>query len=529
MSIITSASSITVSRGYDYYKNGKVKNVSQLYDNEFKAYVKGSLKNPYYVKLDIKHPKKSYCDCPHANGNTICKHMVASYFELFPNEVDDYEAWLNNDYEDDEYDEYDEWDYDSVYNSYFDYDRNSYDFEKPLFFDVVLKDYVESLNKEQLKSILLDELKNNEKRTYDVYLKKVYKKYLNTSNSNFVFLDKINNKVKDLIENAEFSKEILNNKEKKKIKELYKDKSLQVQIDSILLNEKLSSFSDYVWIAKFYKSIKNSSEINKFCKKLEDYFDSLKHYGIKNTISKSNVLITLYILKNFTVSELANSLLKNAKYSEYVDYVINNNDNSKKLYSEFIKLINIYYFKNKSYILDVLYSFGKKNNFEDEDILFNTALYGFLCNEDISYLNILNSFLSEKNAIRLIESKTKNVFLLIKLYRFYDKKEKIWNLLINSNYSYLLINNIDVLKDKYNDELYKHFINEFYAVLKEGKKGEVYSKAMRYIKAILSLNDGEKYIYDLIIDLKDSEYKKCSLLFDKIYEIYGFKSKFIKK
>lgn len=102
MSILTSASSTSVSRGYDYYKNGKVMNVNQLNDLEFEGYVEGSLKNPYYVKINIKHPKKSYCDCPHANGNITCKHMTALYFEVFPEEVEDYESWLNSDYDDEE-------------------------------------------------------------------------------------------------------------------------------------------------------------------------------------------------------------------------------------------------------------------------------------------------------------------------------------------------------------------------------------------------------------------------------------------
>ena len=80
MSILTSASSTSVSRGYDYYTNKKVSQIMQLNNNEYEAYVSGSNKSPYYVKINIAHPKKSYCDCPHANGNITCKHMVALYF-----------------------------------------------------------------------------------------------------------------------------------------------------------------------------------------------------------------------------------------------------------------------------------------------------------------------------------------------------------------------------------------------------------------------------------------------------------------
>ena len=63
MSILTSASSSSVSRGYDYYKHNKVHDINQLNEYEFEGYVDGSLKNPYYVKINITHPKKSYCSC----------------------------------------------------------------------------------------------------------------------------------------------------------------------------------------------------------------------------------------------------------------------------------------------------------------------------------------------------------------------------------------------------------------------------------------------------------------------------------
>ena len=198
MSILTSASSSSVGRGYDYYKHGKVNNVKQLNDHEFEGYVDGSLKNPYYVKINIKHPRKSYCDCPHANGNITCKHMTALYFELFPDEVDDYESWLNSDYDEDEEDDY--YEYDRYYDddNYYNY-RESFNFEKPLFFDIVLEKYIDDLSVEKLKETLLTELKNNEKRTFELYLEKNYKKYLQNNSEDFVFLDKLNKKVQDLI------------------------------------------------------------------------------------------------------------------------------------------------------------------------------------------------------------------------------------------------------------------------------------------------------------------------------------------
>lgn len=35
--------------------------------------------------VDIKHPKRSTCTCPFAEGRSVvCKHMVALYCEAFP-------------------------------------------------------------------------------------------------------------------------------------------------------------------------------------------------------------------------------------------------------------------------------------------------------------------------------------------------------------------------------------------------------------------------------------------------------------
>lgn len=528
MSILTSASSSSVSRGYDYYKHNKVSGINQLNDHEFEGYVDGSLKNPYYVKINIEHPRKSYCDCPHANGNTTCKHMTALYFELFPDEVDDYESWLNSDYNEDEEDEY--YNYDSYYDEddddyydYYDY-RGQSKFEKPLFFDVVLEKYVDDLSIEQLRKTLLTELKNNEKRTFELYLKKNYKKYLNKDSETFVFLDRLNKKVQDFtgyynFDYNNFDKEILNVREKRKIEELYKNKTLQLQIDKILLNEKLSVYSDYRWVASFYKNNKSYDEINNYCKMLSNYLDSLKHYSIKNTVPKSNVLITIYLLNEFTVSEVASSLLKNAKYLQYIDYIIENSSDVLELYSEFMKLINKNYFKNKMYIPDVLYRFVSITDHENKDISMNHYLYSYLCLGHTEYLDILGYYLTEDKIISTIESKTKDILLLIKLYKFYDKKEKLWNLLIDSNYRYLLLDNIESLKDKYNNELYSHFINEFYNILKEGKSRDVYNKASKYINAISKLNDGNKLVERILSDLKKSDYQKCSALFDEINKI----------
>ena len=58
---------------------------------QFEGTVQGTNKNSYKVFIDIAHPRKSHCNCPHANGKRIvCKHQIALYFSVFPNEAKSY-------------------------------------------------------------------------------------------------------------------------------------------------------------------------------------------------------------------------------------------------------------------------------------------------------------------------------------------------------------------------------------------------------------------------------------------------------
>ena len=73
-------------RGLDYFENKRVKTAKQINRHEFEADVEGT--EVYHVHLDIDHPRKSTCTCPHAVGkSTICKHKVAVYFSVFPEEA----------------------------------------------------------------------------------------------------------------------------------------------------------------------------------------------------------------------------------------------------------------------------------------------------------------------------------------------------------------------------------------------------------------------------------------------------------
>lgn len=107
MGLIDIASSASVWRGYEYYKENKVCSVNKVSENEYDGTVAGSSKEPYSVRIDIAHPKRSSCNCPFAEGNKkICKHKVALYFSVFPKEADKYLAAVEQaEKEEEEYEE----------------------------------------------------------------------------------------------------------------------------------------------------------------------------------------------------------------------------------------------------------------------------------------------------------------------------------------------------------------------------------------------------------------------------------------
>lgn len=91
MSILSVASGQSVYRGYEYFKEQKVSQVESVAEYVVQAKVAGSNGSYYDVKIDIEHPRKSKCNCPHADGKrVICKHIVATFFTVRPWEAKKY-------------------------------------------------------------------------------------------------------------------------------------------------------------------------------------------------------------------------------------------------------------------------------------------------------------------------------------------------------------------------------------------------------------------------------------------------------
>lgn len=91
MSLMSCASYKSLWRGYEYFKQDKVLEWMQESESEFYGLVGGSNGTYYNVYIDLDHPRKSTCNCPHADGRrVICKHMVALFFKAFPEEAEKY-------------------------------------------------------------------------------------------------------------------------------------------------------------------------------------------------------------------------------------------------------------------------------------------------------------------------------------------------------------------------------------------------------------------------------------------------------
>ena len=519
MSILDSASSKTVYRGCDYYKEGNVISYTQLSDFEYEGEVQGTNKNPYHVKINIRHPKNSICDCSYADGNRICKHMVAVLFAVSKDDLKDYESLWENDYED-------EYEYEDYYEDYYDecdeYDRFEYrsNFVRPIFFDQLLMNFINNLSPTDLKQILMYELKKNEEYTFNNYLREDFERCSTDKNSIYAILEKMNKSFYILAHDYEYNDKdytinLLSKNEKEKILSIYnKNMDMKEYIDKVILNPEIATYNDYKWIATLYKNMNTKADINNYTKKLESFFDTLKHYSIKNTIPKSNVLIAIYLWNDYSIEEIAKSIIKNYKYIEYVDYIIENIKNYNALYKKVNEMTENEKYLNNEYIARMYYKFYEITL--DQKIYNKYLYYHFLYNKDISNLLQLKKSSEFDYYINKILQKTKDIIALETVYILLERKEALFNLLCSKENEYRLMANIEILKDDYNNQLQKYFEERFFEVVALEKSRDNYKKAAVYVRAIYKLNDGEKMVNELIRKLRNSEYSKRIALFDEI-------------
>ena len=89
MAFLDRASAASKARGAEYYFDDRVKSCEPFGDGEFAGEVEGSGGELYHVKINPAHPMSSTCTCPPAAGRMIiCKHMIAMYFCLSPEQAE---------------------------------------------------------------------------------------------------------------------------------------------------------------------------------------------------------------------------------------------------------------------------------------------------------------------------------------------------------------------------------------------------------------------------------------------------------
>ena len=132
MSLISLASSKSLLRGYEYYKDNRVYCKLHKSDSEIEGRHAGNGKT-YTANIDVEHPRKSKCNCTHAYGKRIvCKHMVALYFSSFPKEAENY------------------------YNEVIAYEEEQEQFQKEIDKNIIR--YINSLTKNELRQKLYEDL-----------------------------------------------------------------------------------------------------------------------------------------------------------------------------------------------------------------------------------------------------------------------------------------------------------------------------------------------------------------------------------
>ncbi|MEE1053379.1 MAG: SWIM zinc finger family protein [Acutalibacteraceae bacterium] len=146
MGLLDLASYQSVWRGYEYFDKKYVITRIKESDTEFRGMVHGSGQKHYDVFIDLEHPRKSKCNCPHADGKRIiCKHMIALFFSAFPNEAQKY------------------------YESVIKYQEEEEQRQEELEYKVM--DYIHKLKKSELEQALLQILFDGPEWQYDKFIR----------------------------------------------------------------------------------------------------------------------------------------------------------------------------------------------------------------------------------------------------------------------------------------------------------------------------------------------------------------------
>ena len=481
-------------KGYNYFLQGKVTELS-LERNYLTASVEGSETNTYFVKIDLNRPRNSVCNCPYAVKGKMCKHMVAAYFAAFPNEVEEFD-----DTEEEDYDDYEE-EYRRHYYYYDEYDDEYEEdivvkepFIKPLFYDDLLDDFIKSLSINKLRNILTNELKKNEESTYFNYLENHFKNIKNIDNNNPKYLlEELNYVIAKNCRN-EFCTDDFQTfslTEKEMISAIYQSNDFyRTKLENLLLSDNLCCHSAFSFVLDFYLSKLEKTKIIKLKELLTEKLNDLKKWSISTNLSKSNVLIYLYRINKYlnevTIETIVESLRKNAKYKEYLQYVVLDYEDTMLLYDKYLKIIEKHSF-DKGELVSLLKMIAKKT--KDNNAYKSYYFYSVLYNENIQFLDNLKQYDDYNSIISKLITKCKKDYLLEKIYLKLDMRKELFELYFNKNVDYKLVAHAKYLAVQYKKELVEYFKTRFIKNVDFASKRDEYKATCEYIYAINLCND----------------------------------------
>lgn len=147
MGVLSVASGKSLWRGYEYYLEKKVLSYKQISETVYEGTVSGNNGNVYHVHLDLEHPRKTTtCDCPLAKGKKIvCKHTVALFFTIFPEEAKEY------------------------YRQVLEYEKEEEQRQQNL--EIELARYIDGLSKPELKAALYEVLYDSPEWVWDRFIR----------------------------------------------------------------------------------------------------------------------------------------------------------------------------------------------------------------------------------------------------------------------------------------------------------------------------------------------------------------------
>lgn len=462
-----------VERGLDYYLDDNVSDIMQTGASEFQARVLGSGKEPYIVRINLEKPRSSSCTCPYATGTNVCKHMIALYYAINPEEADKF-VENRRIYEDchNDYDDYDEYDYyEDDENGFYDDDENygnrlsfkvNAEYEADMIlYDEMLDDYLYSLSETDLRELLKAKLNEDRTGTYFNHLRNRRDSFILKRGDAYSFINTINVRMAEITQLIDYkwkdyAQPLLKEDEKSRLVSLFGDAENKDHISQVFMRSELAVYDDYQWIAGMLNKILSKDDRQKYINELNSQLLALKNENIKNTVPKSNVLINIYMLiKGFSTDDLGRELLNNAKYSEYVKFIIKKTTSVHKLYESFMKAVTDNPYRNKSHIPDVLHELYLASD-KDQDIFLNYCRYQYLNTNDVECLRRLDEAGKLADFEIQIESAPRTHSSLIALYKYIGETDKLFNYLMRTGSDYTLINNIDYLKEDYSDDLFKY-------------------------------------------------------------------------